>query len=842
MLSQKLFGAANLRNYLLIHKVFNNFDYLYYMKINHVIIAATALLAAICPQTISAQPATRQSWNKGWTLTKDGASVSVDLPHDWGVDGPFVQDYPGETGKLAWWGKAEYSKTLVVESASDLPSNGNPGKKFLLDIDGAMSNAKVYCNGKFAGEWPYGYASFEVDLTPFLHKGDNDVKVALDNPQESSRWYPGGGIYRNVWLTISEPVGIDHWGVSLTTDVSLRWKDTRAADAFVNLDIKLRNEVGRIGGRIRTEVFEADGTDCLAFIETNLSNMEGTVRQRMEINDVKLWAPEHPEMYLAVTTVTAGKYKETFYTHFGIRASEFKADGYYLNGKKTFLKGVCLHHDAGALGAVWNESAWIRRLTMLKNMGCNAIRTSHNPPAPEFLSLCDKMGFLVMDELTDTWSIPKKPNGYAKIFDGWVEKDLKAMIHRDRNHPSVIMWSIGNEVPEQGYPEKYHIAYHLTEICHTEDPTRPTIAGCDNPWASEQDWRNTVDVYGFNYKPHLYAKFHEANPGKPYLGTETASTISSRGVYLLPPSDKQEESESNFQVSSFDLYTVRWGQTPEQEWKLEDENPECAGEFVWTGYDYLGEPTPYNFDMTVLTNFHTPEEKAWAEKQLAEKGKIATPSRSSYFGIIDLAGFPKDRYWLYQARWAPEEPVLHILPHWNWEGHEGQVVPIHVYTNLDKAELFINGKSKGARTRAEGEYRLRWDDVVYEPGTVKVVGYKDDVTFESVVETASKPRKIRLEQEEVYGDLRFIDVAITDSKGRVVPTADNHLKFSISGPGQLVAVDAGDPTCHTPFHSREIDAFNGLCSAIVRPTGKGTIILTVESAGLKRTTLKIYSE
>ncbi len=330
----------------------------------------------------------------------------------------------------------------------------------------------------------------------------------------------------------------------------------------------------------------------------------------------------------------------------------------------------------------------------------------------------------MLDEFSDTWSIPKRKNGYAVLFENWFEKDMAALVRRDRNHPSVIMWSIGNEVPEQGYPDKYWIAYRLTEICHELDPTRLTTVGSDNPWASEQDFRNAVDAYGFNYKPHLYAKFHEANPGKVYYGSETESTISSRGVYMFPLGTTVEAAEQDFQVCSYDLHTVPWGQIPEQEWKFEDENPACLGEFVWTGYDYLGEPTPYNSDLTILSNFHDPKSLERAKKELEEKGRISSPSRSSYFGIIDLAGFPKDRYWLYQARWT-EKPVLHVLPHWNWAGREGEVTPVHVYTNCDKAELFINGKSQGVRERADKQYRLRWDEVVYEPGNVKVIAWKD---------------------------------------------------------------------------------------------------------------------
>ena len=831
--------------------------------------AIASAAAAVLSLTLQAQPAGRTNFNEGWTFTKDGNSRVVNLPHDWGVDGPFVQEYPGETGKLAWWGKAEYSKILNVAAPKI-----EDGTRFLLDIDGAMSFCKVYCNNQFAGEWPYGYASWQADLTPFLKAGQNVIRITLDNPEESSRWYPGGGIYRNVWLTEAPPAGVAHWGTYVTTEVRNVRQDPGAtklsslptarkiADATVRLDITLRGNAA--GGTVRTTVYEGASHRMRMYIPkgavsdtTKLDTFRDgqVIRQEIELRDCKLWSPATPILYTAETVVTdADGRSELYFTTFGVRTAEFRADAFYLNGEKTFLKRVCLHHDAGALGAVWDDTAWERRLNILKQMGCNAIRTAHNPPGPEFLDLCDQMGFLVMDELTDTWTIPKKKNGYALIFDEWADKDLRAMIRRDRNHPSVILWSIGNEVGEQGRPEKYSIAYHLTEICHAEDPTRPTTIGSHDPRAAETDFKNSVDVFGFNYKPHLYGKFHAANPDKPYLGSETASTISSRGVYFFPPSDKKEESEANFQVCSYDLYTVPWGQTPEQEWALEDENPTCAGEFVWTGFDYLGEPTPYNADLTVLTNFHDSEARANAERELAEKGKITTPSRSSYFGIIDLAGFPKDRYWLYKARWS-DARVLHMLPHWNWEGREGQITPIHVYTNCDSVELFLNGRSYGMKVRGERQYRLRWDDIRYEAGTVKLTGYRNGQAQDEIVRTTGPATKVVMTREGPFGPDRnfggdgyppvklqpvpvgrlvFFDVKVADKNGSLVPTADNLLKFSLSGPGEIVAVDAGDPTCHTPFRSDEIKAFGGLATVIVRRTGAGKIVLTAESDGLKK--------
>lgn len=794
---------------------------------------------------IYAQPSSRAAWNDGWTFTKDGQSKVLNLPHDWGVEGPFIQEYEGSTGKLAWWGKAEYSKTLEV-TASDIQRR----KCFFLDIDGAMSFAKVFCNGQFVMEWPYGYASFQANLTPFLHEGANEVKVTLDNLPKSSRWYPGGGIYRNVWLEKTDPVGIDRWGVKITTS------DESPADGSATMSIStaIRNDTGeKIGtAKVSTAIF--DGDRLLVSDETTTEG-ESTM-QNIHLKGIKFWNLQDCNLLKVRSIVSYNEYADTLFTLYGVRTAEFRPDGFYLNGVRTPLNGVCLHHDAGALGAVWNNSVWIRRLQQLKDMGCNAIRTSHNPPAPELLDLCDRMGFVVMDELTDTWITPKRENGYGLLFSDWAEKDLKAMILRDRNHPSVVLWSIGNEVSEQAERDGYFLAKYLSGICHDEDPTRLTTSGCNITKSYLSDFRKGIDVFGFNYKPHLYGKFHELFPSQPYLGSETASCISSRGVYLFPPSDKKQFTENNFQVCSYDLYTVPWGHTPEGEWKGQDENPSCAGEFVWTGFDYLGEPTPYNSDMTELNNFHDSASIAKARKELAEKGKIATPSRSSYFGIIDLAGFPKDRYWIYQARWT-DKPVLHILPHWNWSGAAstenriGQITPVHVYTNMDEVELFVNGKSQGKLTREKNQYRLRWDNVIYEPGNVVAKGYKDGKSYSETIVTSGPAAKLDVSYE--YGaerDLVFVTVKVIDRHGNFVPTANNLLKFSVSGNGQLVATDAGDATSLVPFYSDEIDAFNGLCSAIIRTTYNGShsaskagstckISLTVSSPGLKTAKVSI---
>ena len=825
------------------------------MKKLSLCLAIAALAAAAAAWTATAQPAGRQPFNEGWTFEKDGVRKTLDLPHDWGVEGTFKQEYPGESGKLAWWGKASYTKTLEL-TAEDLQ------KDIDLEIDGAMSHATVTVNGMDLGGWPYGYASFAIRLNPALKPGANEIRVDIDNPEESSRWYPGGGIYRNVWLTKTEKTSVAHWGTYVTTDIknvrklekSTFWFAENSpskkftADAEVRLDVTLKHAgepvVGVISTRIiRREKQRTGGSVDRILAETrSVERLEDgrTYTQTFEVEQVSLWDPEYPQMYIARTVVEPmDGPKDVYETPFAFRQAEWKADGFYLNGEKTFLKGVCLHHDAGALGAVWNDDAWVRRFRKLREMGCNAIRTSHNPPAPELLDLCDRMGFLVLDELTDTWTVPKKKHGYAELFDEWVEKDLVAMIHRDRNHPSVIAWSIGNECGEQGDSTKWWIPEKLTDICHREDPTRPTTAGNDNPWAASQGYAETIDVYGFNYKPHLYAEFVKNHPGQPVYGSETASCISTRGYYLFPVAEEKGKGwtlDAPFQVSSYDLYAPGWASKPDYEWEFEDMVPECAGEFVWTGYDYLGEPTPFNMDPSVLTNFHTEEEKEAFKKMVAGWGQtiadVPLPSRSSYFGIMDLAGFPKDRFWLYQARWRPEKPLVHILPHWTWPGREGQVTPVHVYTTGDSAELLINGKSQGIKKK-EG-YRIRWDEVVYEPGTVKVIAYKDGKPWaEAEMKTAGKPASASLEVDYAGEDLTFVTARILDGAEVEVPQAHNHLSFSISGPGEILATDAGDPTSHAPFQSPETDAFNGLASVIVRRTGPGEIILSVSSPGLK---------
>ena len=792
------------------------------------------ILAAVSTLHTFANSTARENFNKGWTFEKDGTTRVLNLPHDWGVESQFEQVYPGETGKLPWWGKAKYSKNLKADAA-DITK----GVRFLLDIDGAMSDAKVYCNGEFVTEWPYGYASFRADLTPFIKEGDNNVMITLDNAENSSRWYPGGGIYRNVWLTKEAPASVGQWGTYIVAT------PLEGNGADVKLDITLESTLPPYTGDITTRIL--DGDKVIASITSNDTIANGkSLQQNFKLQNVELWSPENPKRYLAETTVVNPDGKEAVYlTPFGIRSIEFTGEGFFLNGEKNFMKGVCLHHDAGALGAVWNTTAWKRRLELLKDMGCNAIRTSHNPPAPELLELCDSMGFLVNDEFTDSWTIllNKKPNGYVKLFHDWAEKDLKAFIKRDRNHPSVVMWSIGNECEEQLDPTTWWVPMKLYDICKQVDPTRPVTAGNNKLEAYQTAYHLVNDVYGFNYKPESYLDFHKRYPTQPVMGAETASCVSTRGYYLFPVSNDKSKGWIDgmpYQVSSYDLYAPGWASKPDYEWAYEDQAPFLAGEFVWTGYDYLGEPTPYNVDWSILTNFTSAEEKAKAEEALRQQAQTPPPARSSYFGIIDLAGFPKDRFYLYQSRWNPELPMAHILPHWNWAGREGEVTPVHVYTSGDSAELFVNGVSKGKKEKGEREYRLVWDDITYAPGVVEVVAYKDGKEWaRDKVETTGKATKLLLSEDYAGDDITYVKVEVADKEGRMVPDANNDLEFSISGPGKIIACDAGDPTSHIPFYSTKLPAFNGLCSVIVERTGKGDIKLNVKSKGLKSASLKI---
>jgi beta-galactosidase len=582
-----------------------------------------------------------------------------------------------------------------------------------------------------------------------------------------------------------------------------------------------------------------------------VSGKQVLIAQSLTVKQPKLWSVAQPNRYIAVTTVAqAGKVVDRYETPFGIRTIAFTSDnGFLLNGERVQIQGVCNHHDLGALGAAINIRALERQLEVLREMGCNAIRTSHNPPAPELLELCDRMGFVVMDEAFDCWAKGKKSNDYSRLFPDWHEKDLRALVRRDRNHPCVVLWSIGNEISEQGQPEGWKLAAHLAAIVREEDRTRPVTAGFNNTQSGYNGFQTAVDVTGYNYKPAEYSKFHLSAPQLSVIGSETSSCISSRGEYFFPVSENKADGRANFQMSSYDLYAPRWAWAPDVEFKGLDDSPFAAGEFVWTGFDYLGEPTPYNSDSTNLLNFTDPAQKARAEKELAELKKIAVPSRSSYFGIIDLAGFKKDRFFLYQARWRPELPMAHILPHWNWPDRAGQVTPVHVYTSGDEAELFLNGQSLGRKQRGPRDYRLRWDDVKYAPGELRVIAYKQGKKWtEDVVKTTGAPAKLLLTPDRASlhadgSDLAFITVVIADQNGLLVPRSKNRVAFSVSGPAEIIATDNGDATSFESFQSHKRDAFNGLALVVIRTRAgtPGAITLKATSDGLAAAEISLTS-
>ncbi len=557
-----------------------------------------------------------------------------------------------------------------------------------------------------------------------------------------------------------------------------------------------------------------------------------------------MWDIDTPNCYVAVSRVFMdGKEMDSYETPFGIRTIEFTHDqGFMLNGQKVAIKGVCMHHDLGALGAAFNEVAAERQLRIMKEMGANAIRTSHNPPAPELVALCDRMGLMMQLELADTWQKGKRKNDYNLLFDDWSEADMRSLVRHYRNHPSVIMWSIGNEMPDQTTDQGVIIARNLTAYCHDEDPTRPTSLGCNKRDAVFRDIVNQVDIFGLNYFHKTYPVFKEQNPTRRYHASETSSATSSRGEYFFPVTTDVNNSRSGFQLSSYDMTTIGWGCAPEVQFKMNEEYPFMSGEFVWTGFDYLGEPTPYNKDLTNLLNFSDPNELEKARKELEELGKIKTPSRSSYFGIVDLCGFPKDRYYNYKSYWRPDVPTVHILPHWNWQERIGEITPVHIYTSGDAVELFLNGKSLGRREKVHSYDRLTWDDVRYEPGSLRAIAYKNGQKWaEELVETTGKPAALQVTAEKTElkndgTDLSFIRVAVVDSQGRVVPRSKNHLKFSVTGPAEIIATDNGDATSLLPFQLSERDAYNGLALVILRSQymKQGKVVLTVESKGLPK--------
>lgn len=763
---------------------------------------------------------------------------AVNLPHDWAIEGPFLAEGPyASMGRLKSWGPAWYRKKL------DIPAS-DKGRSIFLDIDGAMSYATVWLNGQLVGGWPYGYSSWRVDLTPYVVPGrQNQLAIRLDNPPESSRWYPGSGIYRNVWLTKTRPVHVGQWGTFVRTP------QVSKTSATVELEVSIDNDTDSVETvDVTTEIYalDADGRKvgrAVASIAKASSRVPAKSNVKVEgsttIANPRLWGPlpqQYPHRYVAVTTLSrGGKTIDRYETRFGIRSVRFDPNkGIYVNDERIALNGVNNHHDLGALGAAFNYRAAERQLEMLQEMGANALRMSHNPPAPELLELTDRMGILVVDEVFDVWERKKTPLDFHLVFPDWYEQDLRALLRRDRNHPSVILWSVGNEVGEQYTGEEgAAVARKLVDIAHEEDPSRPTTTAMN--WAkADMPLPAAVDVISLNYQgagirslPGQFPAFREKFPDKVILSSESAAAVSSRGEYQFPVPGVNSSpvrpgvggDPKSRQVSAYELFAADFGSSADRTWAAQDQNPYVAGEFVWSGWDYLGEPTPYG------------------------------SSRSSYFGIIDLAGFKKDRFYLYQSRWRPDVPMAHILPHWTWPDRVGEVTPVHVFTSGDEAELFVNGKSQGRRKKGPYEYRLRWDYVTYEPGEVKVVTYKNAKEWAtSSMKTADAPANLEMttDRPKIRADgldLLFVTVRIADKHGLTAPRADNRIRFTLDGPGEIVATDNGDPASFESFQSHERKAFNGFCLVIVRgkPGQPGRIALRAESESLQGATVILHS-
>lgn len=809
---------------------------------------------------------TRYTFERGWKFIRsDDANFSlfdyddsswqqVTVPHDWAIYGPFsiqndrqkvaiaqdgqkeAMEHAGRTGGLPFVGVGWYRLDFEAPAFAK-------GKKATLVFDGAMSHARVYVNGKEAGYWPYGYNTFYLDVTPYLNaEGKNTLAVRLENEVESSRWYPGAGLYRNVHLIVNEEAHIPMWGTQLTTPVV----EDNFARVHLNTSWVMPEGKSPSSYRIVTEIKDADGK-VVSKESKQLTDFDNQIfSQEFVVEKPMLWTPDTPYLYIAESKVYEGNtLKDESVTPFGIRSIEVIPDkGFFLNGKKTVFKGVCNHHDLGPLGAAVNDAAIRRQIRILKDMGCNAIRTSHNMPAPELVKACDEMGMMLMVETFDEWKTAKCENGYHKEFDQWVEKDLVNVLRHYRNNPSVVMWCVGNEVPDQWNGDRGpKLSRYLQDICHREDPTRPVTQGMDAPDAViNNNMAAVMDVAGFNYRPHKYQEAYKKLPQQIILGSETASTVSSRGIYKFPVTRAWMKKYDDHQSSSYDVEHCGWSNLPEDDFIQHEDLPYCIGEFVWTGFDYLGEPTPYYTD--------------W-------------PSHSSLFGIIDLAGLPKDRYYLYRSHWNKEKETLHILPHWNWKGREGEVTPVFVYTNYPSAELFINGKSQGKRTKdlsvtvynsadsvsmmslkRQQRYRLMWMDTKYEPGTVKVVAYDENgkAVAEKEIHTAGKPHHIELVPDrrmlQADGkDLCFVTVKVVDKDGNLCPEATDEIRFKVKGSGVYCAGANGNPASLESFQIPRMKVFSGMMTVVIQTTDKaGAIVLEATGSGLKKATLTVESK
>ena len=807
----------------------------------------TKLLIGMWMMCVAALAQPRQEINlKTWEFSRDGqAWTKVNIPHDWAIAGPFDKKWDlqkvaitqngeteateksGRSGALPWIGEGWYRTTVTLPEGYETAE---------LLFDGAMAEPRVTINGKEAGYWAYGYNAFRVDATPYIKAGKLDIGVHLQNLEESSRWYPGAGLYRPVTLILKQNRSIDDWSVFART-VSLKSDE---AEVAVDMTVRGHDE------QVKAQIVMADATGNMVAEAQNLAVKNGLVNTTLKVKAPRLWSPETPYLYTLITKVTKdGKTLDEKQQKIGIRTIKVSREGgFQLNGQTRKLKGVCLHHDLGPLGAAINKAALIRQIRTLKEMGCDAIRTAHNMPSTWQMEICDSMGMMVMAESFDMWIYPKCKNGYARFFKEWALKDITNLVLNHRNHPSIVMWSIGNEIPEQWSEEGRQIAKQLQGLCHQLDPTRPVTQGMDRAAdALNSGFAQAMEVPGFNYRVHKYENNIKQLPQGFLLGSETASTVSSRGVYKFPvvPTDNSQFAsyspnydptaltKADGHCSSYDVEYCSWSNLPDDDWVWQDDKDWVIGEFVWTGYDYLGEPTPYD--------------EYW-------------PSRSSYFGIMDLAGLPKDRYWLYRSKWNTKEHTVHLLPHWTWPERKGEVTPVYCYTDGVEAELFVNGKSQGRIRKNPAErldrYRLRWNNVKYEAGEIRVVAYdaQGNKIGEDSRRTAGKPTAIVAQADRKSyradgEDLVFVTIGVADSKGVAVPTCNNELTFEVTGAGSFEAVCNGDATSLESFKQPRMKLFNGELVVVLR-TGRqpGNIRLTIkDSKGkLKAKTLEINTK
>lgn len=781
---------------------------------------------------------------KYWQFSHDSIHwQSVTVPHDWAIKGPFDKKWDlqmvaieqngesekteksGRSGALPWIGKGYYTTNVHLDNIED--------RHVELCFDGAMAEPVVYVNGKRAGSWAYGYAPFKVDITQYIKKGDNRVDVSLHNVDESSRWYPGAGLYRPVTLTVTDKVHLDPWKTFVKTQRITKVGTTKAVMSF---NVALAGASKDFKGSLELSLIDNTTGEKKDMHDLRIDGK--SFKGGFRVDNPKLWSPETPNLYtLKIALVdNDGKDLDNLSMRFGIRTIKVDSiHGFRLNGESRKIKGVCLHHDLGPLGAAVNKAAIIRQIKQLKAMGCDAIRTSHNHPSQIQMDVCDSLGMMVMAESFDMWIYPKCKNGYARFFKDWSDKDITALVESNRNHPSVIMWSIGNEIPEQGSYEGRLIAEHLQNLCHKLDPTRPVTQGMDKAEdALKSGFAQVMDVPGFNYRVYKYDRNIKGLPCGFLLGSETASTVSSRGVYKFPVEWGQAKEDKDGQCSSYDVEWCLWSNLPEQDFMAMDDKPYTIGQFVWTGYDYLGEPTPYD--------------AYW-------------PSRSSYFGIMDLAGLPKDRYYLYRSVWNKQSHTLHVLPHWTWPGREGKVTPVFVYTDSPEAELFVNGKSQGRvrkdkavrlephpaqeswidptepdeARRYATRYRLMWPNVKYEPGELTVVAYDEsgNRVGEETVRTALEAKALKLDVDRAelrkgVDDLAYVTVSLVDKNGTELPQADDRIDVEVSGAGSFKAICNGDATSLESFVEPTMKLFNGKLVVTVKAGDrKGTIRVVV---------------